>query len=574
MRSGLAGSSLAPETGFGVSTRPGGLGEAFQTGGLGESLAGSSLAPETGLGVSTRSGGLGEAFRTSGLGESMRSGLAQGAGIGDSFRSGLGPGSGRGESILTAMGRWEKNITTPTGQGDGGLTASFRKRAGLKATGLSDAMSTPRNLENVLQQKGQVYMTKEGDEGNSARTSGGGEWADVVGGVHGTNRGGVELMVTGADVGTICGGKISGGTCFCTEHVDLCTVKTHLISKADLKSEWLYMKTADTRSRRKTASLAWGVPSYSFGGRGEELICTMMSTVQFKRFSNILLVQVDGGANALGMDWAPVVATVMRPLEYGTPPKVKLQPKHVLESLEDLGWNDVVPRGATNSDEDSDPAFDDSLLTNQLAINLKLMRINVETLERRLTKGLVSYEEALESLGSQVHATRVQVGRDSGIYTSGEESVWEGIAGAHVKMDSMESRIRSEILSEIMPIIGRIKSDAAAGTSALVNREVALATRQLSSELQLLRHEHHVAISTLESDLARLVGLGGLASHSPTCGALNSDFPVDWELVLDFLGRHTSPGSRRVGDRIEHYVARFNIGPSLPGGVWSQRSFP
>jgi hypothetical protein len=221
----------------------------------------------------------------------------------------------------------------------------------------------------------------------------------------------------------------------------LCTVKNHLISKADLKSEWLYMKTTYTHSRRKTASLEWGVPSYAFGGRGEELSCTMMSTVQFKRFSEILLVQVDGGANALDMDWAPVVETVMRPLEYGTPRKVKFQPKPVLESLEDLECNDVVPQGATNSDEDSDPAFDDSLRTNQLAINLKLMRMNIETFERRLTKGLVSYEEALESLGSQVHATRVQVGRDSGIYTSREESVWEGIAGVHVKMDSMESMI-------------------------------------------------------------------------------------------------------------------------------------
>jgi hypothetical protein len=311
-----------------------------------------------------------------------------------------------------------------------------------------------------------------------------------------------------------------------------------------------------------------GVPSYAFGGRGEELSCTMMSTVQFKRFSEILLVQVDGGANALDMDWSPVVDTVMRPLEYGTPRKVKFQPEPVFESLEDLGWNDVVPRGATNIDEDSDPAFDDSLRTNQLAINLKIMRMNVETLERRLTKGLVSYEEALESLDSQVHATRVQVGRESGIYTSGEESVWEGIAGVHVKMDSMESRIRSEILSEIMPIIGRIKSDAAAGTSALVNQEVALATRQLSSELQSARHEHHVAISILESDLTRLVGLGGLSSRSRICGALSSDFPADWELVLDFLGRHTSPGSGRVGDKIEDCVSRFDVGPSLPGGVW------
>jgi hypothetical protein len=143
-----------------------------------------------------------------------------------------------------------------------------------------------------------------------------------------------------------------------------------------------------------------------------------------------------------------------------------------------------------------------------------------------------------------------------------------------VKMDSMESRIRSDILSEIMPIIGRIKSDAASGTSALVNREVALATRQLSSELQSLRHEHHVAISSLESYLTRLVGLSGLAYHSPICGALNSDFPADWELVLDFLGRHTSPGSGRVGDKIEYCVASFDVGHSLPGGVWPQRSFP
>jgi hypothetical protein len=45
----------------------------------------------------------------------------------------------------------------------------------------------------------------------------------------------------------------------------------------------------------------------------------------------------------------------MRPLEYVTPHKVKFQPEPVLESLEDLGWKNVVPRGATNSDEDSDP---------------------------------------------------------------------------------------------------------------------------------------------------------------------------------------------------------------------------
>jgi hypothetical protein len=53
---------------------------------------------------------------------------------------------------------------------------------------------------------------------------------------------------------------------------------------------------------------------------------------------------------------------------------------------------------------------------------------------------------------------------------------------------------------------------------------------------------------------------------------LGSDFPVDWELVLDFLGRHTSPGYGRIGDKIEDCVARFDVGTSLPGGVWHQRS--
>jgi hypothetical protein len=143
--------------------------------------------------------------------------------------------------------------------------------------------------------------------------------------MHGSNPGGVEWLVTGVEVGVICVGKISGGTRFCTESIEVCTVKTHLVSKAELKPEWLYMKTTDTRSRRKTASLARGVPSYIFGGRGEELGRTMLKTVEFKRFSEILLAQVDGGASAHAVDCAPILETVMRPLEYRTPHKVKFQ---------------------------------------------------------------------------------------------------------------------------------------------------------------------------------------------------------------------------------------------------------
>jgi hypothetical protein len=113
-------------------------------------------------------------------------GLVHGTGLGDLLRSGLGPGSGRGESILPALGRWAKNITTPTGHGEGGLTAFFRERAGLKVTGLSESISTPRNLENILQQKEEVYFTKEAEEVKAVGTAGGGggEWEDLVAGVH------------------------------------------------------------------------------------------------------------------------------------------------------------------------------------------------------------------------------------------------------------------------------------------------------------------------------------------------------------------------------------------------------
>jgi hypothetical protein len=52
----------------------------------------------------------------------------------------------------------------------------------------------------------------------------------------------------------------------------------------------------------------------------------------------------------------------------------------------------------------------------------------------------------------------------------------------------------------------------------------------------------------------------------------NTNFNFSIKSVLDFLGRHTSPGSGRVGDNIEDCVARSEIGPSLPGGPWPQRA--
>jgi hypothetical protein len=75
------------------------------------------------------------------------------------------------------------------------------------------------------------------------------------------------------------------------------------------------------------------VPSYIFGGHVEELGSTMLKTVEFKRLSEILLALVDGGTIAHDVNWAPVLETVMRPLECGTPRKVKFQSKPVLKYL-------------------------------------------------------------------------------------------------------------------------------------------------------------------------------------------------------------------------------------------------
>jgi hypothetical protein len=126
-------------------------------------------------------------------------------------------------------------MTTPTGNGEGGLRASFRDIAGLNVTGLTDAMSTPRNLENILQQKEEISFTKEVEDFEAARTAGGGAWEDLIFGVYGYNRGGVEWMVTGGDVSLICSEKNSCGSCLCTDNADVCTVKTYLASKAELK---------------------------------------------------------------------------------------------------------------------------------------------------------------------------------------------------------------------------------------------------------------------------------------------------------------------------------------------------
>jgi hypothetical protein len=221
-------------------------------------------------------------------------------------------------------------------------------------------------------------------------------------------------MVTGGDVGLICGEKNSCGSRFCTENADVCTVKTQLDSKAELKTEWMYINTG-----MGVAELIFWWKSSGDGN----------NHAQNFRIQAFLWDLACPGGWGSERPWTSGLNPHSGHSDEAAGVRNPAQDETVTESLEDLGWTDVMQRGAATLDEDSDPAFNDSIRTYQLAINLELMRINVETLERRLAKGLISNEETLDSLRSHIDDTRVQVGKDPGIYNSGEESVWEVIDG-------------------------------------------------------------------------------------------------------------------------------------------------
>jgi hypothetical protein len=73
-----------------------------------------------------------------------------------------------------------------------------------------------------------------------------------------------------------------------------------------------------------------------------------------------------------------------------------------------------------------------------------------------------------------------------------------------------------------------------------------------------VRQENSVTVGALQAEIT---------SRGHMYSALSADFPADWELVLDFLGRHTSPGAGWVGDIIEDCVARASSDPSMAPGT-------
>jgi hypothetical protein len=124
---------------------------------------------------------------------------------------------------------------------------------------------------------------------------------------------------------------------------------------------------------KSAASSAWHVPSVIFGGCITKLSDQTLIDIEFKRFCEILIAQIEQGIDPNKIEWEPVEATVTHPLEYGTPIKVQFQGVPLGESLELEGWTDVSPRGSTREDDARDPLLNDKLRTTQLVVNMQLL---------------------------------------------------------------------------------------------------------------------------------------------------------------------------------------------------------
>jgi hypothetical protein len=88
-----------------------------------------------------------------------------------------------------------------------------------------------------------------------------------------------------------------------------------------------------------------------------------------------LVAQIEQRLEPAKIEWEPVEATATRPLDYGTLRKVQFRDLPLETSLNLEGWMDVSPGGSITEEEDGDPLLNDTLRTNQLAVNMQLLRM-------------------------------------------------------------------------------------------------------------------------------------------------------------------------------------------------------
>jgi hypothetical protein len=111
-----------------------------------------------------------------------------------------------------------------------------------------------------------------------------------------------ELSWVGVEARSNAGGRISGGSRFCVHALDYCQIRVHGLNKVNLLPEHLYIMPSEKGRSKSATSSAWHVHDMIFGGRIIKLSDQTFNDIEFKRFSKILILQIEQGIDPVKIE--------------------------------------------------------------------------------------------------------------------------------------------------------------------------------------------------------------------------------------------------------------------------------
>jgi hypothetical protein len=224
-----------------------------------------------------------------------------------------------------------------------------------------------------------------------------------------------------------------------------------------------------------------------------------------------------------------------------------------MELVKMSGCVDVSPRGSHIEDDDGvGPLTGETLRTNQLAINVGLMKMAVEMVDDNVQRGLAGHDDAIDSLGGQLHDMRIHISNNPDAFSDANASVWEGLSAVNGKVDGAHQQLTSDASSLVTAAVTEMRLEFLASVKAEARREFMASVNLVRTDMHSLMHEcgqvsrDYGALNVKISDMAREQAL---IKEQPT---FDPSFYGDWQHVLEFFVRNTTPGSGRVGDVLEH----------------------
>jgi hypothetical protein len=127
------------------------------------------------------------------------------------------------------------------------------------------------------------------------------------------------------------------------------SIKRHYHNKSSPDPDHLFFLAGYGKGQAKPViMLGLSVPVNVFGGRLQELAGVNLDATDFKRdstafkcFSELAQAQCQSVADPATLDWEPLVDTVTRPLDFGTPQNVRFHEESGMELVELADWVDA-----------------------------------------------------------------------------------------------------------------------------------------------------------------------------------------------------------------------------------------